>query len=132
LIVVLSWTHNAVAVARRLTGNEYAGGGATSVEGLMTLAGGDFEAFAGAKDVSLMLDFEGKFSFQHVEELVGVIVEVTPLGGAWGHEFFDNAEGWSFDEVPTVAVGALRASPLIVVGGFGADGRGHALYPWFE
>ena len=103
-----------------------------SVDGLMLLAGGDFEAFAGAKDVSLMLDFEGKFSFQHVEELVGVIVEVTPLGGAWGHEFFDNAEGWSFDEVPTVAVGALRASPLIVVGGFGADGRGHALYPWFE
>lgn len=63
-----------------------------------------------------MVYFEGQLSIQHVEELAGVRVVVAYLAGAGWHEFFNDAEFGRFDEVPAVAVGALRASPLIVFG----------------
>ena len=63
---------------------------------------------------------------------MGVVMEMTALGGARGHEFFDDAELGRFDEMPAVAVRALRASPFVVFCGFGADDVGHALLPWFE
>ena len=68
-----------------------------------------------------MFDFEGEFSFEDEEELARVRVEVPGFAGAGRHELFDDAEFGSFYEVPAVAVGSLRASPLIVLGGFGAD-----------
>ncbi len=87
----------------------------------MLLAGGDLESFAGVKDKVVMLYFESEFSFQHEEELARVNVRVANLAGTGRHEFFDDAEFGSFDEVPTVAVRRLRTSPLVLVGGFGAD-----------
>jgi len=68
-----------------------------------------------------MLDFECEFSFEHEAELASVNVGVTGLAGAGRHEFFDHAEVGRFDEVPTVAVGCLRASPFVVLGEFCVD-----------
>src|SRR5258708_33856473 len=94
----------AIAVAWGLAGDEEAGGGCASVDGLMLLAGGDFEAFAGVEDDVVVVDFEGEFSFDDVEELMGVDVGVTGFGCAGGHELFDDAEFGRTDEVPAVAV----------------------------
>jgi hypothetical protein len=88
----------------------------------MLLAGGDFESFPGMKKKIVMLYFEGQFSFEHEEKLTGMHVGVPGLAGVGRHEFFDDAEFWRFYEVPAVAVGALRASPFVVFGGFYADG----------
>jgi hypothetical protein len=51
----------------------------------MILAGGDFEAFAGVEDDVMVVDFEGEFSFEDVEELTGVDVGVANFGCAGGH-----------------------------------------------
>jgi hypothetical protein len=75
----------AIAVAWGLAGDEEAGGGCASVEGLMLLAGGDFEAFAGVEDDVVVVDFEGEFSFEDVEELTGVDVGVAGLAGVGWH-----------------------------------------------
>lgn len=69
----------------------------------------------------MMLDFEGKFPFEDEEELACVDVNVACFAGAGRHEFFDDAEFGSFDEMPTIAVGSSRTSPLVVLGGFCAD-----------
>jgi hypothetical protein len=111
-------------VAWGLAGDEEAGRGCASVDGLMVLAGGDFESFAGVKDEVVAVDFESELSFKHEEELAGVNVEVASLAGAGGHELFDDAEFGCFDEMPTIAVRALGASPLVVFGGFCADDLG--------
>jgi hypothetical protein len=87
----------------------------------MPLARGDLEAFASLKQEVVMFDFEGQFSFEDVEKLARVDVGVTGFAGARRHPFFDNAEFSSLDEVPTVAVGSLWASPLVVFRGFCAD-----------
>jgi hypothetical protein len=87
----------------------------------MILAGGDFEAFAGVEDDVVVVDFEGEFSLEDVEELMGVDVGVTGFAGAGRHELFDDAEFGGTDEVPAVAVCGLWASPLVVFGGFCAD-----------
>jgi hypothetical protein len=68
-----------------------------------------------------MFDFESQLSFEDVEKLARVDVGVTGFAGAGRHEFFDYAEFGRFDEVPTVAVGALWASPFVVFGRFWAD-----------
>ena len=87
----------------------------------MPLAWRYFESFTGLKDKVVMLYLEGQFSFEDVEKLARVDVEVTDFAGAGRHEFFDDAESGSLDEVPAVAVGFLWASPLIVFRGFCAD-----------
>jgi hypothetical protein len=87
----------------------------------MLLAGRDFESFAGVKDEVVMLYLESEFSFQHKKELARVTVGVANLAGAGRHDLFDDAELGRFDEVPTVAVGVLWASPFVVFGGFCAD-----------
>ena len=87
----------------------------------MALAWGDLEAFAWVEDEVVMFDFESQFSFQHEEKLACVNVGVTGFAGAGRHELFDDAEFGRFDEVPAVAICSLRASPLVVVGGFCAD-----------
>ena len=48
-----------VPVAFWLAGDEEAGGGCASVDGLVLQAGGDFESFAGMEDDVAMFDFEG-------------------------------------------------------------------------
>ncbi len=75
----------AIAVAWGLAGDEEAGGGCASVDGLMLLAGGDFDAFAGVEDDVVVVDFEGEFSFEDVEELMGVDVGVAGLAGVGWH-----------------------------------------------
>ena len=55
----LSGAYNAVAVAWGLAGDEDASGSGASIEGLMLLAGGDLEAFAGVEDMVLSVDLEG-------------------------------------------------------------------------
>ncbi len=49
------------------------------------MAGGDFEAFAGVEDDVVVVDFEGEFSFEDVEELMGVDVGVAGLAGVGWH-----------------------------------------------
>jgi len=58
-----------VAVAWGLAGDEDADKGCASVDSLMVLAGGDFEAFTGVKDEVVMLYLKRELSFEHVEEL---------------------------------------------------------------
>jgi hypothetical protein len=90
----------------------------------MVVAWRDLEAFAGVEDEVVMVYFEREFPVQHEEELVCARVVVAYLGGAGGHELFDDAEVGRFDKVPAVAVGALWASPFVVFGGFCADDFG--------
>ena len=111
-------------MARWLAGDEEAGWRCASVDGLVVLVGEDLEAFAAAEDEVVVVHFEGEFAFEDEEKLTCVGVRVTEFHGVWRHELFDNAEFGSFDEVPAVAVGALRASPLVVFGGFCADDFG--------
>ena len=96
----------------------------------MALAGEDFESFTTVKNEVVMLDFESEFSFEDVEKLACMDVGVARLAGAGRHEFFDDAEFGRTDEVPAVAVGALRASPLVVFGGFCAGGLSRHAYPF--
>ena len=107
-----------------LAGYEHSHGGGTSIDCLMLLSGSDLESFAGVKDEVMVFDFECEFSFEDEEELARVNVGVANLGGSGRHEFFNDAEFGSFDEVPAVAVGCLRASPLVMLGGFCADDLG--------
>ena len=87
----------------------------------MLLAGRDFQSFAGVKDKVVMVDFEYEFSFEDEEKLASVNVGVSGLAGSGRHELFDHAEFGRFDEVPTVAVCCLRASPFVVLGKFCVD-----------
>jgi hypothetical protein len=80
------------------------------------LAGENFESFSGLEDQVVIVHFESQLSIQHVEELAGARVVVAYLARGGRHEFFNDAEFGCFDEVPAVAVGALLASPLVVLG----------------
>ena len=108
-------------MARGLAGDEDSGGFVAAVGGLMVLAGGDFDTFAGAENKIVMLNLESQLSFEDVEELAGANVGVADFAGAGREELFDDAELGGFDEVPAVAGVSLRASPLVVFGGFCAD-----------
>ena len=121
-VAALCW--GAVAVAWWLTGDEDTHGLGASIDCLMALAWRYFESFTGLKNKVVMLYFESEFSFEHEEELACADVGMTNLAGAGRHEFFDDAEFGSLDEVPAVAVGSLLASPLVVFGGFCADDLG--------
>jgi hypothetical protein len=87
----------------------------------MLLAGRDLEAFAGVNHEIMMLYLECEFSFEDEEKLTRMDVRVSGLAGAGWHELLDDAEFGCFDEVPTVAVRCLRASPFVVFGGSCAD-----------
>ena len=105
----------------RLAGDEHSHGVVTSIDCLMLLAGGNLEAFAGVKDEVVMVYFECEFAFEDEKKLTRTNVGVPGLAGAGGHELFDDTEVGCFDEVPAVAVGCLRASPLVMFGRFCAD-----------
>ena len=116
-----------------LAGDQHTHGFSAAIEGLVALAGRDFESFTGLEDEVVMLDFESEFAFEDEEELARVKVGVAGLAGAGRHEFFDDAQLRSFYEMPAVAVGCLRASPLVVLGGFCADDLGwHCSLPQRE
>jgi hypothetical protein len=110
-----------VAVAWGLAGYQHSYWFEASIDCLMLLAGGDLESFAGLKNKVVMFYFESQLSFENEEELACVDVGVAGFAGAGRHKLFDDAQCWGTDEVPTVAVGCLRASPLVVFGGFCAD-----------
>jgi hypothetical protein len=112
---------DSVAVARGLACNQYADRVCTSVERLVGLVGGDFEAFACLKDKVLPVNFEGQDSVEDVEELSRVEMVVTTLTCAGRHELFDDAEACRLDQMPAVAVDSQIASPLVVVSGLCAD-----------
>jgi hypothetical protein len=87
----------------------------------MLLPWGDFKSFTRFKNEVVVLYFEGQLSFEDEEKLTCMRVGMTGLGGVGRHELFDDAEFRCLDEVPTVTVGSLWASPLVVFGGFCAD-----------
>ena len=61
-----------------------------------------------------MFHLKREFAFEDKEELGCVDMGMAGLTCARRHELFDDAELWRFDKVPTVAIGSLRAAPLIV------------------
>ena len=75
-----------------LAGDQDARGLGASIDGLMFLAGGDFQPFTGLENQVMMLDFEGEFSFENEEKLACVDVKMSGLTGAGRHELFDDAE----------------------------------------
>jgi len=79
-------------VAWGLARNEHAYRIGTSVERLMRLAGGDFNALPGLKNRVLPIDFEGQDSLEDVEELPGMAMVVAALTCAGRHKLFDDAE----------------------------------------
>ena len=109
---------DAVAVAGRLAGDDDAKRGRAAVDGLVGLAGGDFDALTWLEGEVVVLDLDGERAGEDVEELAGVGVVVAGFGGGGGHELFDDAEVGGLDEVPAVAV----VAPGVVLGGDGGDG----------
>jgi hypothetical protein len=104
-----------------LAGDEDSHRFGAAIDCLMALAWSDLESFSSVKDKVMMLDFKGQFSFEDEEKLTRMEVGVPGLAGAGWHELFDDAEFRRFDQVPTVAVGSLRTSPVVVLGRFCAD-----------
>ena len=81
-----------VAVAWGLAGDEDADRVGASIQCLMLLAGGDFEAFSSFKKEVVVIHFEGELAFEHEEELARVYVGVAGFAGAGWHELFNDAE----------------------------------------
>lgn len=63
----------------RLTGDQHAYRVSTSVQSLMAVAGGNLQSLARLQNKFTVLDFEGQFAFENVEELVGPNVGVPNL-----------------------------------------------------
>jgi hypothetical protein len=84
--------YSAVAGAGRLTGNDDADRSGAAVDGLMSLARCDLDSLPWLESEVVMLDLDGEFALEDVEELAGTRVAVAGFAGAWGHEFFDDAE----------------------------------------
>ena len=109
-------------MAGGLAGDYYADGGGAAINGLMGLAGSDLDSLAFLEGEVVVLNLHCEFAVEDVEELACVRVVVASLAGAGGHEFFDDAEVGSADEVPAVAVGFVGAAPGVVLGVDGGDG----------
>jgi hypothetical protein len=100
----------------RLADDQHAHTTRASVQCLMLLAGRDLEAFTGLNNEIAMLDLERQFAFQDKEELARMNVRVAHLARTWRHDFFNDAQFARPDEMPAVAVRALRSAPLVVLG----------------
>ena len=74
-----------VAVAGRLTGDDYADRGGAAVDGLMSLAGRDFDSLPWLEGEVVALDLDGEFAVEDVEELARARVVVAGFAGAGGH-----------------------------------------------
>jgi hypothetical protein len=105
----------AVSVGWGLAGDEETDVGEAAVEGLVGRVGWNFEAFVWMQEDEFAGEFEGEFSGEDVEELAGLGVEVTALGGGGRHALFDDGEGWGAEEVVAVAL----VSPGVVGCGCG-------------
>jgi hypothetical protein len=91
----------------------------------MPLARSDLEASAGMKDQAVLLHVNGQLSRENVEELARMAVEVLNLTCARRHKLFDDAEIGGPDEMPAVAVLALRTTPFVMLGRLRADDLCH-------
>lgn len=111
---------DAVAVAGGLASHDDAEWSCAAVHGLVGLARSDFDALPCFEGEVVVFDFHGELAGENVEELAGSGVMVARLGGAGGHELFDDAEVGGLDELPAVAV----VSPGVVLGGGGVDDFG--------
>lgn len=114
-----------VAMARRLTRDKQARRVRTAIENPMTLPGRNLEASAGVKNEAVLLHVNGQLSRENVEELARMEVEMLDLTRARRHELFDDAEIWSPDEMPAVAVLSSRTTPFVMLGGLRADDLCH-------
>jgi hypothetical protein len=112
----------------RLTCHKQANRIRTSVEHLMRLAGRDFEPRTYGKDTAVLLYFDGQLSLKNVEELSGMNMEVTNFTGAGRHEFFDDAEVWCPDEMPSVAGVPVGTAPFVMCSGLPTEDRCHRGY----
>lgn len=113
-------------MAGGLAGDEDADWDGVPVDGLVGLAGGYLDSLACLESDVVVLDLDGQFAVEDVEELAGVGVVVAGLCCVGGHCFFDDAEFRCADEVPAVAVGFAGAAPGVVFGvGGGDDPCGH-------
>jgi hypothetical protein len=122
---IVTWLrHDPVSVTWGLASDEHSHRGGIPIDCLMLLAGSNLESFPRVKDEVVVLYFECEFSFEDEEKLTRVNVRMPCLAGVGRHEFFDDTEFGCFDEVPAVAVGCLRASPLVMLGRFCADDFG--------
>jgi hypothetical protein len=116
---------DSVAVAWRVTRDNYARRVRTSIEHPMTLAGRDLKASAGVKNEAVLLHVNGQLSRENVEELARMEVEVLDLTCARRHKLFDDAEIGCPDEMPAVAVLSLRTTPFVMLGRLRADDLCH-------
>jgi hypothetical protein len=103
-------------MAWRLTGDDHPHGMRTFIQRLMPLAWADLDAFPCFKNKIMMFDFQRQLALENEEELARMDVGMSSLTRAGGHEFFDNAEVWRFDEVPAIAVSSLQSTPFVVFG----------------
>jgi hypothetical protein len=82
----------------------------------MPLAWANLDAFTCFKNKVMMFDFQSQLTFENEEELARMDVGMSSLTRAGGHELFDNAQVWRFDEMPAIAVNSLLSTPFVVFG----------------
>jgi hypothetical protein len=103
-------------MAWRLTGDDHPHRMRTFIQRLMPLACDNLDSFACFKNKVMMFDFQGQLTFKNEKELARMDVGMSSLTRAGGHEFFNNAEVWRFDEVPAITVSSLLSTPFVVFG----------------
>jgi hypothetical protein len=77
------------------------------------------------KNEAVLLHINGQLSCENVEELARMEVEVLDLARTRRHKLFDDAEIWSPDEMPAVAVLPLGTTPFVMLGCSRADDLCH-------
>src|ERR1700731_618205 len=66
----------------------------------------------------MVLDLHREVSFPHEEELPSLRMKMTLFSSPRWHQLFDNAQFCRLDQMPTVAICAVRATPLVVFSSF--------------
>jgi hypothetical protein len=87
----------------------------------MLLARWDLDSVLRLNDELAMLQLERKFAFENEKKLSGPNVKMPDLLRAGRHEFFDDADFRCLDEVPAIALRALRTAPCVMLGRLPAD-----------
>ncbi len=103
-------------MAWRLTGDDHPHRMRTFIQSLMLLAWENLESFTCFKNKVMMFDFQGQLTFENEEELACMDMGMPSLTRVGGHEFFDNAQVWRFDEVPAITVNSMLSAPFVVFG----------------
>jgi hypothetical protein len=107
-------------MARRLACHNHSHRVFTLVHGLMLLAWRNLNPLTGAEHEVMVLHFHRQFSFEHKKELPSFGVKVTLFLRSRWHQLFDNAQIGRLDQMPAIAIGAMRTAPLVVFSRFGA------------